>query len=165
MMRKSLWIIPALLLVAVIAVPQAQADMYSVAFVGGTTTPVDPTIAVNGSGQITFLNVTDDGYQFSFNAPFGAIGDDFSWQLFLASCTNACSYVQENLEIIDGGEYEFVTSQNLFGGPIISDGGTIQFTDTSIITPEPATGVLMLIGVALAVVMRKRLAPKLPVAT
>jgi hypothetical protein len=153
-LRKALWISLAILVLAIVA-PSAHADtVYKITFTGtGAPTVVGsdlidfdtalmkfttPTISINYQGFLITLN--------NFNLTgVSPTADTFIWNfdsIFLISRTT------NNLGVYAGT----ASGQAPLGN------GSVTFTAQ---TPEPATGVLMLFGIAAMLLMRKRLVPRL----
>jgi hypothetical protein len=170
-MQKSLWIVPALLalLFVGIGVPNAHADAFTATFtctqVGGCTylpTPTTVTATFAPGGPNAIGAFTWYGAAFSFSLPAAWLPtDSFTWQAVSKPGSAAFG-------IID------VTNQTPFREQVISasitnhiaDSGNLVITAAQA-TPEPSSGVLMLLGiglVGLASVMRKRITQGLPVA-
>jgi hypothetical protein len=145
-MRKSLWIILAVLFVA-IGAPNAHADSFAPTFTGGPTAPdvtfPSPTLTISFDG-ITFTIVLG-----SADLP----GDQYTW-------TEAS--FPDGL----GGDNLFnvrdVTTNDFQGDEVDTDfrtsggSGNLTFTSTSVAAPEPSSVALLLLGIGLVFAMRKR---------
>jgi hypothetical protein len=152
-MRKSLWIIPVLLMA--IVVPHAKADSISDA-----TTITDST---------TFTFKCCNGYQLSVNDLEIVYGPKVKKAKVTPPPADTCTTTFEdnmsrtNCAVIRPGD--------LFTASVMPDTGTILsacWTEFRVCvasttpTPEPATDGLMLLGIGLVFVMRKRIGQGLP---
>jgi hypothetical protein len=188
-MRKSLWIIPILLLFLAISALCAGAD--TITFTGAPPGPLTPTgsFAYNTTTNLfTSFVVVWNGITFdlsgSANSPqiFGAgpacLAGATGAPAALALLTNCgAEAFWEALEDTTGfAQFTFAAgvspshpfidisnTQTASPPPSVgfTDGGTYQVSAV----PEPGTFSLMLIGVGLVLVMRKRIAQGLPQAT
>jgi hypothetical protein len=165
-MRNSLWIILTVLLV-VIGAPNAHADggIYTISFTGSDA----PTVV--GSDLLFFNSTLNE-----FTTPSSEIdffGNDITLDATLLAPTDPLTnrYVwgadQFAFEVSD-----FTSGLNLYQGSAANTG--CEFADEfeceggvvlTAQTPEPAAGVLMLLGVGMAFLLRKRMAQGLPQAT
>jgi PEP-CTERM motif-containing protein len=151
-MRKSLWIIPVLF--AAIAVPYANADSISDATT--ITTQADPKILfVCCNGEPTSPQITDLDVSFAANVtPILIVVTGPA-----TGCTPAISssapQVIETCKTIEPGAKIAMTTAAKFVSACWTVGGICESAATP--TPEPATGGLMLVGVGLVFVMRKRI--------
>lgn len=167
-MRKSIWIMLTLMFVA-IAAPNAHADSVNMTFSGvlsGTATlTVTPEsggtfliTSITGSltspvtGAISLIvppnffdddnNIIDSLSSFSGDVAFSdAFGDE--WLL----------YTRGGNTFVDGTACQFLTGCNTIGAETV----TLSSPVTTAPTPEPGTIALMLLGVGVLFVMRKRL--------
>jgi hypothetical protein len=152
-MRKSLWIILTVLLVA-IGATNAHADTLNIPTFTCTpgpcgSTPTAPNVSFPGP-PVT-IDVTYDLVLFSIVLPdpggLDLPGNKYEWTAYESAGTP----VDFGITDISTGDSASigVMSKN----PTLSDQGLLTFA-----APEPSTVVLMLIGVGFVFVMRKRLA-------
>ena len=161
-MRKSFWIFLAALVMAVGA-PNAHADTLPATFtcgicVGGTPTAPDvlfpaPVVDVTWNDLLFHLtlpssDLATDSYQWSGHTTSGG-GEIFLQDFTIHDLTN-------------GTEVNMVHDT---GKGVIAplDGGTLVFA--AVAAPEPSSYALMLLGVGLVLVMRKRTGQRLPQAS
>ena len=158
-MRKTIWMILALLLGAIVA-PRVRAD--SVTF---TCTPDCPVgVAVPTAPNVTFpspaLVISFDNQTLDLTLPSQDLDTDtYTWftsnNLFIISDTNQVFDLGANVADDSGG--------NVVGDAVVEDmGGTLTFTSSAVPSPEPGTITLMLVGMGLVLLMRKRFARGLP---
>jgi len=158
-MRRALWIVLAAM-TAAIAVPAAHADTITDGTITFTTTDglPDPT-----SGSFVFDNTTDTYSTFTVNWD-GAIFDWTTLDVLIPSSGTWCAAAPNETAICDDRNTTF-SFQNLnndsFSGSFISvDGmanGTYTVAETvTTTTPEPGLLGLMLTGIGVLVVLRKR---------
>ena len=156
-MRKSLFIIPALFMVAALVAPCARAD--SVTFTCVATEFVPCTVAAPTAPNVTFsssgttLDITWDSQKFDITLPSGWLAtDSFTW------------FASNNLFIISntslGVSPPVEASINTNSPDVNDESGALTFTPGTVsTTPEPGTITLMLLGIGLVwLVMRKRIA-------
>jgi PEP-CTERM motif len=153
-MRKTLWIMLAVLLVA-IAAPAVHADgVYAITFNGpGAPTVVGSDLLdynstlkefTTPSLEIMFdgLTVTLDNQNFAGAFPT----DRFSW---------GGPFVDGNFDIS-----ETLLGENIYSGALPSsaafDDGSVTLTAQTVPAPEPSSVALMLLGVGLVFGMQKR---------
>jgi len=145
-MRKSLWIIPVLL-VAIVA-PYANADSIT-----------DPTVRINFE-CCNGAKVPIHDLEITFNAPITGFFDNLGLKCttkgvgtgtVTVTCTDAISVG----DIVHTG----VTSTGKFAFAFWTDanGANVATATPTPATPEPATDGLMLLGIGLVFVMRKRI--------
>jgi hypothetical protein len=162
-MRKSLWIILTVLLIA-IAAPNALADgaTYAISFTGTDA----PTVV--GSNLLFFDSTLNEFTTPSFEIDF--FGNDMTLDATLFGPTNPVTdtYVWGATEFVF--DFSDLTSDHLlyqgsaaetgcqFGDQFVC-GGDVVLTRQM---PEPATYGLMFLGIGLVLVMRKRIARALP---
>jgi hypothetical protein len=154
-MRKSLWIIPVLL-VAIVA-PYAKADSISDAT---TTTPLDPvTYKFKCCGGAT--GITDLDVVYSLD-----VSGDKNFTFTLSMLSPPCTPVVDGASAIllcKGGikEGEVILETVPTGATIVSSCYSVPLKSciptTGTLVPEPATDGLMLLGIGLVFVMRKRI--------
>jgi PEP-CTERM motif len=162
-MRKSLWIMLAALLVA-IAAPSAHADSFTATFscsgtcVGGTPTAPDVTFPA------PVIDVTWNGLLFQFHLLYHAPSpqDQFSWTGF-----NDYDEGRDTLlQYIDITDQTTETTWSSTGYSTFANGKSSQATGAlafaAVATPEPSSYALMLLGVGLVFVLRKRIVQRLP---
>ena len=164
-MRKALWIVPALLVFATVVAPCARADTVTFTcpgdpanpapgnpcFVAAPTAPdvsfPGPTLVITWNSQTFDLTLPSDWSDTDANVVWGA-----SNGLFIA-------YDPEHL--FEQEPFTFI-STSLPSGEGISEGGPLTFTPGTVPAPEPGTSVLMLLGIGVLLVARKRIARGLP---
>jgi hypothetical protein len=189
-MRKSLWIMLAVLILAV-AAPMAHADTFSFSFsntIGNTPGTVTGTLTFTGTGTFTgqaatAITLTSTPSAYTSQLPISdftvsEIANSFSAVGGVITAANL------NLEWTDGttftdtlGLQSTVGNANaLLTGPVPTgfpftatteniDGlSGVTFTDISTV-PEPSSVALMLLGVGLLLVLRKRIGQGLPQAS
>jgi PEP-CTERM motif len=148
-MRKSLWIVPVLTLIAAIGAPTAHASMYTPTFTCTGTCVSVPTAPDVSFPSPTSITVTWDSAVFVVSLASPDLPTDtYGWH------GNNINY-----PVIDIADATTGTSAIAIGtGPAGSadEIGGLSFTALS--TPEPSSFALMLAGVGLLFVMRKRLA-------
>jgi hypothetical protein len=166
-MRKSLWIMLAVLLVA-IAAPNAYADSETPTFTcTGTclSTPTAPAVTFpSPTLDITWNTLTGlDVALSSLDAP----SDSYTWTITAQSFGFEGYNVTVDINDTSSGTTSF---SNLFPvlscpgcGLLVIDGGDLSFASTA--APEPSTIALMLLGVGLVFVMRRRMRQRLPQAS
>ena len=158
-MRKSLWIMLAVLLAAIVA-PSAQADSFTVDF---TTTGCTAPCLLPSAADVMFpspttMDVTFDGLMTAVTIPAGDAAEDlYSWSAFAFSSTLEFALV----DVTKGAES--ILCSPAFSAPTLSC-GTLTFAPVAT-TPEPSSVALMLLGVVLLFVMRKRIGQGLPQAS
>jgi hypothetical protein len=157
MQRNSKWIILAVLLVA-IGTPNAQADSYTPTFTCTGTCVSLPTAPGVTFPSPTSMQVSWDGLQ--FDIPFlspSAPADSYEW-LGTFEVANPCPIEDCTVFVINDettGQTFFDVASQLFLLPGL-EGGTLSFARVA--TPEPPSPVLVLPGIGLLWVMRKRIA-------
>jgi hypothetical protein len=155
-MRKSLWIILTVLLVAM-GVPNARADTFNYA-VDFTVTagnfanqPAIGTIQYDTlTGVISPFTVTWDSTQFPFPAITDTtlLSDSITWQA--TAITGVFVFTDNNLGATD--------SMTTLPGSYSSANDMASGNVTLVQTPEPATGAFMLLGMGFVLVVGKRIA-------
>jgi hypothetical protein len=155
-MRKAMWVILTLVLGA-IAVPCAHAD--GVTFTCVPTVFV-PCVAAPTAPNVTFptpttLVITWDGQTFDITLPSGWL--DTNTFIWFAS-NDQFIITDTSLGLSPPAEATINTNS-----PDVNDeSGTLTFTQGTPAMPEPGTVALMLVGVGLVFVIRKRIARGLP---
>jgi hypothetical protein len=156
-MRKTLWIIPALLMLDAIVAPCVRAD--SVTFTCTANCPAG--VSVPTAPDVTFpspaLVISFDNQTLDLTLPSqDADTNSYTWftsnNLFIISDTNQVFDLGANVADDSGG--------NDPGDAVVEDmGGNLSFNGTTppIPGPEPGTVTLMLVGIGLVLVMRKRI--------
>ena len=154
-MRKSLWIILVVLVVAVGA-PIAHADSFSVTFTNTLTTVAAPT-----ASDVTFPSPTLDimwqGLAFALTLPSSSLPTDtYSWLLPGFSCSIPPNTVcVAEIGIVDSTTGVSTDSNQVVVPATFGLGGG-PLTFASVAAPEPSSVALMLLGVGLVIAMRKR---------
>ena len=165
-MRKSLWIMLAILFVA-IGAPNAHADStdYTLSFI----------LAMNGgspnafSGGTVVLDNTTDTYT-TFLVDWNGLSWDFSGNTSANIPTTGSwgGCALPGSTICGGGSAELgIGSAFLVSSGITSESSKVEgtYTLTPVGAPEPSSVALMLLGVGLVFVMRKRIGQGLPQAS
>jgi hypothetical protein len=166
-MRKSFWIVLALLSAALVVAPNAHADSYTYSFVGagifaGTTfSIVDPTgpisdgawyqsseivpgelIVAGYGGDLGLIQAVSTSGNGTVNAPF----------YFLPTVFTAGGDVSGNIEVSSLTDLSAVGEYNADKG-----WGVLDITSSSMATPEPSSfGLVLAVGLLLA--LRKLIA-------
>ncbi len=157
-MRKSLWIMLALLVV--IGAPAAHADSFAVTFTGTVGVAPAPT-ALDVTFPSPTLDITWQGVAFALTLPSSSLStDSYIWNSSVfcpipITCT-------AQIGIIDQTNFSFTSSSSpvpSFSFPI--GAGNLTFTPVTT-APEPSSVALMLLGVGLVFVMRKRIGQGVP---
>ena len=162
------WILPALLMVAVLVSPSARADSATFTctvdynnpapgnpcFVAAPTAPAaafpGPTLVITWYSQTFALTLPSDWKDTDANISWGASNDQFS------------IYDPEHpLEL------EPFVAVNTFlpSGEGMSEGGPVTFTPNTVPAPEPGISVLILFGIGFLLLTPKRFARGFPQAT
>jgi len=156
-MRKSLWIILAVLLVT-IAAPNAHADSFSVTFTSQFGHP--PPTAMDVTFPSPTLDITWQGIAFTVAFPSSFLpGDSYGWGT-QASGTNVTMFIED---FTVGLPFIFSDIVSVPAG-FVHDAGNLTFTPT-VAAPEPSSIALMLLGIGLVLVMRTRIGQRLPQAS
>jgi hypothetical protein len=173
-MRKSLWIIA--LLFAAIGAPNAHADSYdplfscTAAINGCTTTGSNGVPLFPSAAPVSFpaptLIVTMDGASFAFSFQSTArYSDNYTWSMYELFQYVPGTYAV-GMTITDSTFPSFsmdlvsVTIPNVLNPDDLFKSGDLTFLPTS--TPEPSSIALMLAGIGLVLVIRKRFPLGLP---
>ena len=157
-MRKSLWIMLAVLVVAV--APVAHADSFSVTFTSFGLNPVPPPTAMDVTFPSPTLDITWQGSAFTFTFPANFLpGDQYGWS------STQMGFFTAFMTIDDSTQSQKINSNSVFMLPgFVFDDGSLTFTPTTA-APEPSSIALMLLGVGLVFGMRKRIGQGLPQAS
>lgn len=162
-MRKSLWIVPLLLLFAAFVASNARADMYTPVFTcSGTCTVAPPT-----APDVSFPSPAISETWFVVGVYVPPISlilpaadsptDTYTW-----SNTNDIlatpPFVSLTITDMTTGAVTSITETYNVSFARFTDSGNLTFT----LVPEPGTVSLMLSGIGLVLVMRKRIAEGLP---
>ena len=155
-MRKTFWTISVLLLISAIGAPRSHADSFTYSFVGASLLNGTNFTVVDTSGPALFnvnlaplLASPSDlfiaGIDFGPLTTIGFTGTPaFPIGTVLASNFNAATAVfTNNFDPAVAGAYP-------------TDFGTLTVAVTPVVTPEPSSVVLMLIGIGLVLLLRKR---------
>jgi len=170
-MRKTLWILVAVLLAA-IGAPAAMADtvetfdvIASPGDIGGTFT-VDVT-----SGTILSVDITAFGLP-DFTVLDSSFATSGEWALFakdatLSNVIGLFFVTNPTVGSLVGFTGGGITndSELLVAGRPPEDIGPGEITRAAVATPEPSSVALMLLGVGFVIVMRKRMGEGLPQAS
>jgi hypothetical protein len=184
-MRKSLWIILAVLLV-VIAAPSARADIVTLD-VSGSLTPgggascsssgctLGGDIVINNTtGAVISTDVTFSGESPSvgpFDGVNQVVADGDQTGLGIADSTGSSSLILAFSTITPGSLVGYSGGPLAFGEVstksgccawLLNSGGALT---EAVAAPEPSSYALMLLGVGLVFVMRKRIGQGLPQAS
>ena len=154
-MRRSLWIVPVLF--ATMVIPYAKADSISDA---NTATPLDPvTYKFKCCGGAT--GITDLDVVYSRD-----VSGDKNFTFTLSMLSPPCTPVidkESTILLCKGGikEGEVILETVPTGTTIVSSCYSVPskscISTTGTLVPEPATDGLMLLGLGLVFVMRKRI--------
>ena len=175
-MKKSLCLVPVVMLFAVIGTPNARADSYTANFTtcsenvlpipcAGFVAAPDVTFSDPTNIAITFVPGGLASAVFNFTLPAAdSPTDTYRWSV-ISCCTDftATPYSDYfNLaDLTTNMSSTTVVSSSFNGSPLFTLDyirGTLTFSPASTATPEPSTVVLMLLGVGLILLMRKRFA-------
>jgi hypothetical protein len=152
-MRKSLWIILVVLVVAVGA-PIAHADSFTATFTCNapcTSTPTAPTVSFPSPTTIT---ETWAGFSASIPLAAGDLPTDtYTWSNQLLDLI-AGNFIDFTILDANTGDHPDVTISTPFRLIPAVDSGTITFT--TVAAPEPGTVGLMLLGIGSVFALRKR---------
>jgi hypothetical protein len=175
MRKNSKWVVLAVLLVA-IGAPNAQADSYTPTFTCTGTCVSLPTAPGVTFPSPTTIQVTWNGFLFDIPIvnplppplspplPLPLPTDSYEWSATVETCSQcAITGFVAVIGIVDLDIATSPTSHQEYGdfienvsGPSVLDSGTLSFA--SVATPEPNSVALVLPGVGLLWVMRKRIA-------
>jgi PEP-CTERM motif len=179
-MRKTLWIVPALLIFATVVAPCVRADTVTFTCTGDNNvenpspppfqgpcveaTPIAPDVTFPGPTlEISWYTAANPN-PIDITLPSTSNIVDTAVYYWLAS--NSGFFIFDSLG--NGIGYAAADTTLPADAPLpngttgLSETGTLTFTSGSVATPEPGTITLMLIGIALVLVMRKRIARGLP---
>jgi hypothetical protein len=181
-MRKSLWIILILLLFAAIRTPNARADIitdYTITFTGASPSLTPAGSFTYDSTVLSFSNflVVWDGITFDLTSA----ANNPVTKGTLPTCLTSASGATATFSLLTdcasdpnaawsaiGSTPEFfifdtppvatgvISVRTIASQPPTSDAAAGTFEVSAITTPEPGTSSLMLIGIGLVSVMRKR---------
>lgn len=146
-MRKSLWIAPVLLLFAAIGAPNAHADSYTPTFTCTGTCAYLPTAPdVSFPAPVT-VDVTYDSTLFVITLASGdSPSDAYDWTAYESGVLP----VDFGIDDTTTGDVESVGVMSK--SPTLAEEGTLTFA-----APEPGSFALMLVGVGIVFLMRKRM--------
>jgi hypothetical protein len=173
-MRETLWVVSVLFLLMTIGAPNAHADSITNGTINftvssGSPAPTGSFSFDNTTNAFTSVEVEWDGGGFLFSPLFGIVvpptTTSGSWSAAGPSVTFnqfgpaifALFIGPTTLSTFSPSAFTDFTDPNAIAG------GT--FTLTSVATPEPSSVALMLLGVGLVFVMRKRIGRGLPQAS
>jgi hypothetical protein len=168
-MRKTLWIMLAVLLVAISA-PKAHADSttdYTLSFTltdgSLNAASVGTVIFDNTTGEFNTLNVVWNGVKYSFiGIDSSGISTTGSWSACAALQNPPDCDFHNNVAVFDLGG---MVLANPPGGTTVNATADGSYVLTPVGAPEPSSVALMLLGVGLVLVMRKRIGQSLPLAS
>lgn len=175
-MKKLLFVLPALLVVAMVGAPNARADSYTVNFAcnspgngscpfGAPPTSTDASFP-GGNFDVTFVNgLTSVVFDVTLPSTFVPT-DTYGW-MFSSGAVGGGS-VTDALEIVDDtvplAEFFYVTGSTA-SLPVFcdqcEDGGSITFSPIAASAPEPAPIILMLLGLGVVFLVGKRFSARL----
>lgn len=148
-MRKTFCII-SVLLISAIGAPRAHADSYNPTFTCSGTCVSIPTAPAVSFPAPTTITETWDSLVFTITLPAGDLPTDMYQWTVDAKNTNSVTAT-----ILDQRTLDRPFDQLLMPPPIATlDYGSLTFT--LVATPEPPTGSLMLVGIGLVLLLRKR---------
>ena len=158
-MRKSLWSIPVLLLIAAIGAPPARADTYNPSFTCTGICVSLPTAPAVSFPAPTTITETWDTIVIPITLPaVDTPGDTYIWDnVFVSPTIIETDFIDVTQNFTDAVVFTITQTPNL---NVPGDRGTLIFTP--IATPEPPVGSLMLLGIGSVFVMRKRIGRRLP---
>jgi hypothetical protein len=165
--KKALWVIPALFLIAAVGAPAVHADVFNITISGADTGNIAITAPSSATGAlVTAITGTFDGSTIDSLLPIGSLGGNDNLFYNPADPT----YVDYNgisfsLDSVDTAGYAYVNL--FFGNPpdyysyqcdsgLDSCLGATSAPDTlvdPISTPEPHTFTLLLVGIGLLELM------------
>jgi len=172
-MRKSLWIILTLLLVAISA-PNALADGFSDGTITFTVSSLGPTptgsfVLDTTTDELTSLTVNWDGAVFNFESvtfpvPFSFLEANDTWcassvegGALGAQCEANFSPIFELGITTPVPLFASVPTPDVFTERFITSDGNYAVTEIAVTTPEPGPLSLTLLGIGLVLVLRKRI--------
>ena len=152
-MRKSLWTIPLLLLFAAIGAPPAHADTYNPTFTCTGTCVSLPTAPAVSFPAPTTITETWDTIVIPITLPAADTpGDTYIWDnVFITPTIIETDFIDPTQNFTDAVVFTITQTPNL---NVPGDRGILIFTP--IATPEPPPGSLMLLGIGLVLLPRKR---------
>src|SRR5260370_1307660 len=146
-MRKSLFIIPMLLLFAFLGAPSARADMYTPVFTcAGTCVSQPSALAVSFPSVPLPITETWNSYTYTISFAqnptiFDAPQDQYTWSNFLQpcgfGCVNALAYLIQDLTTGDTAASGIISVPNPPTGIYGTDNGTLQFIPVA--PPNPSS--------------------------
>jgi hypothetical protein len=161
-MRKSLWIMLAVLVVAIGAAPNARADTFTYSYTDpiGESWSTKPITGVTGPTTVLAADLTATSNTGEFAGctttsvvlDFAGIGGTGSQRTNFSGCQFTANTNTDNFALSD------YTTPGVYIGF-----GTL--TVAAVTAPEPSSVALMVLGVGLVFVMRKRIGQGLPQAS
>lgn len=159
-MRKTLWLIPVLLLFVAIGAPNAHADLFHPTFTCTGTCSVAPPTAPNVSFPSP-TSITETWFVIGvFTAPISLTlpatdspADIYQWQN-TNDILATPPFITLKITDLNNGVVTSVTETFNVSFARFTDSGNLTFTPV----PEPGTVSLMLLGIGLVAAMRKRIA-------
>ena len=166
-MRKLLWIIVAVMVVA-IGAPAAHADSttdgtLNFTLTSGTTAPTGSFVFDNGTDTLTSYTLDWDGAEIDATSifasvPLATLEGSGTWSAVIID--HIASFT-----ITLPGEAPTILAGTT-PGPIVTAAGTFSVTAaTTLAAPEPSSVALMLLGLGLVFGLRKRIGQRLPQAS
>jgi hypothetical protein len=154
-MRKSLWIILTVLVVAV-AAPVAHADSFTATFTCNTPCTSTPTAPDVSFPAPTFLSETWDGFSFDHFLAAGDLPtDQYTWENILTGELGSSFSIGFLLtDLTSGNASAFSQHHSGTPPPDAHDRGTLAFT--AVAAPEPGSVGLILLGLGVVFMVRKR---------
>ncbi|HSY33387.1 MAG TPA: PEP-CTERM sorting domain-containing protein [Verrucomicrobiae bacterium] len=184
-MRKTLWVITVLALLAAIGAPVAMADStidYSITFIATTGSNVTGsyiwdsttdqitsfTITTTQFGTINLLANEYPGYE-TGTALYHLLqsngGAAYGWGYAWGPSAPPTAWFMQVYNQPYTTTYFYAANDSLTSSTTYDSGSSWSSTLSSISTPEPGTFVLLLLGIGFVFVMRKRIGQDLPQAT
>jgi hypothetical protein len=173
-MRKSLWIILAVLLVA-FGAPAAHADTVTDGILnftlisGGPAPTAGSFVFDNSTGLFLSYTVSWDGAVYNFAPPANIVGFAVATQTVGGFCGVGPAGAPGCTPALPGSFSlpfdSLQPSSGTFTDPTVFAFGSFTVTQTVITTPEPSSVALMLLGIGIVFLMRKRIGQGLPQAS
>jgi len=169
-LRKTLCVIPVLLLLVAVSAPYARADTFenfTISFTGSNAPTVVGSDLVTVDTSTMFFTTpsievqydsTDITLVLDQTVPVTSMTDDFQWWVLVPAYTPGLHFFDNTT----GGDLYYGNTPACAGGSNCAFGhiivpfasGEVTFTPTA--TPEPSTGVLVPLAVGIVFMMRRR---------